>query len=297
MEKADNILENAKILLISDMIDDYKTLETLGFKNIHFIRTMENADSHFQDNLEELNSYFIIITGFQSIYNYRVIKNMTLPNDIKNLKERKYFYEEPNNRMPYPWFLEVFIKVPNDKLEEEWNIDNHSLTSIITGCLNNLGYEIKNIKPTIKEKINPKRPIVKKEISDKEVYNHIKSMALTYLSLKENGYTVNINDLNIYKNNKEIRIEYMIDGIIVSAVTMPIEDFYDDVFMGIELINNKRKLAKNEVGIYQSEDENIPIRRINDKELLALKIIEDKLSNYLDNLKRQKPYVLKHQLW
>ena len=289
------LLNNAKILLISDMMEDYKTLESFGFKNIHFIRSMERADSYFMDILEELDSYFMIITGFQSIYNYRIIKNMTLPNDIKKLKGRKYFYEEPNNRMPFPWFLEVYVKVPDDKLEEEWNINNHSLSSIISGCLEKIGYEKTQVQS--EESFEFKSSFIKEEISDKEIYEHIKSMIITFFDLRKNGYTVKINDLNIYESEKGIRIEYIIDGSVVSAITFPKEDLYEVSFIDIELINNKGKLVNNEVGIYPKGYESISVRRANDKELFALKIIENKLANYLDKLKEYKPYVLEHRLW
>lgn len=288
-------LLNSKILLISDMIDDYKTLESFGFKNIHFIRSMERADSYFMDNLEELDSYFMIITGFQSIYNFRVIKNMTLPDEIKKIKGRKYFYEEPNNRMPFPWLLEAYVKVPSDRLEEEWNINNHSLSSIISGCLNKLGYE--NSQVQSKKSFEFKSSFVKEEIGEKDIYEHIKSMILTCLDLKENGYTVKINDLNIYESEKGIRVEYIVDGMVVSAITFPKEDLYDVTFIDIELINNKGKLVNNEVGIYPVGYKDISVRKVNDKELFTLKIIEGKLSNYLEKIRKYKPYVLEHRLW
>ena len=120
-------------------------------------------------------------------------------------------------------------------------------------------------------------------------------MILTCLDLKENGYTVKINDLNIYESEKGIRVEYIVDGMVVSAITFPKEDLYDVTFIDIELINNKGKLVNNEVGIYPVGYKDISVRKVNDKELFTLKIIEGKLSNYLEKIRKYKPYVLEHR--
>lgn len=288
-----------KVLLISDMLEDYKALESMGFKNILFMRSMRDADSYFYDNLEKLDEYFMIIISFQSDFKSLINRNITLPNDIKNLKGRKHFYEAQNKRMPFPWVLELYVKVPEEKIEEVWEIDNKNLISMINGCLVNLGYE--EIEPKyVPKKVNT---VPKKEehhpkivINDKEVFDHIKEMALTYLEIKENGYILP-KGINIYDDEYSIRIEYMIEGMVMGAITYPKDELYDATFIKIEIINNKGKLIRNGLGIYPIDYENITVRKVNGIEFKFLKILEDKLSEYLEYLKNNKPYVLKNRLW
>ena len=295
----ENIFKDKKVLLISDMLEDYKNLESLGFSNILFMRSMRDADSFFYNNIEELEECFIIITSFQSDIKSLIDRNITLPNDIKNLKGRKHFYEAQNSRMPFPWVLELYIKVPEDKIDEKWDIDNKNLISIINGCLVNLGYEEivpKYVPKPINTRAIKTNVIEKIVINDKEVFDHIKEMTSTFLRLKENGYILP-KGINIYEIDSCIRIEYMVEGVIIGAITYPLEDIYDVTFIKFEMINNKGKLIKNEVGIYPIDYEDVTVRKINGLEFKFLKIIESKLAEDLKFLEINKPYVLKNRLW
>lgn len=290
MENKQELLNKAKILLISDMKEDYKVLISFGFKNIDWIKSMVIADSYFMDNIEKLDDYFIIITGFQKTYNYRLLKNIKLEDYLKSLQTRKYFYEEPNSRMTFPWFLELYVKVPIEISNQNWNINNKSLNSILNGIVNYCTFGSTEKSDILPKKEKNKNSVIvnEKDVSILKVFENIRMLSIEYLNNRYKYYS-NKKDVNIYEVNNKIRVEYMINGKILCAITFD-KAFSEINVIDMELLNEKGKLVKTDL-ILNSDD----CKRYEAKKVSALKFLETKLIDYINSLEiRRKEKYLKY---
>ncbi len=278
MVNKEELLNTAKILLISDMKEDYDIISSFGFKKIDWFKSIVKADNYFMDNLDALDDYFIVITGFQKTYNYRIIKNVKLEDYLKSLKNRTYCYEMPNNRMTYPWYLELYVKIPNEIIKEKWNIDNKSLRNILSDIVNicTVGYNQKR-NSIIKNKVNKKSIIVEKEDNSMlEIFENIRTMAISCLNNNSLYYNKS-KDINIYEVQSRIRIEYMINGKIICAVVFD-KDYNETKVIDMELLNEKGKLFKTDIILN-------PNGKVTDsKKINALKFVNNKLSDYINSL-------------
>lgn len=279
MENKQELLNKAKILLISDMKEDYKVLISFGFKNIDWIKSMVIADSYFMDNIEKLDDYFIIITGFQKTYNYRLLKNIKLEDYLKSLQTRKYFYEEPNSRMTFPWFLELYVKVPIEISNQNWNINNKSLNSILNDIVNYCTFGSTEKSDILPKKEKNKNSVIvnDNDVSILKVFENIRMLSAKYLNNRYKYYSKQ-KDVNIYEVNNKIRVEYMINGKILCAITFD-KAFSEIKVIDMELLNEKGKLVKTDL-ILSSDD----CKRYEAKKVSALKFLETKLMDYINSL-------------
>lgn len=166
----------ARILLISDNEDDYKTLQKEGYRNIDYFKSVIVADKYFKDKKEKLYDYHLVLLGdtpinsdaFDETDLERFIKKISITTNLKYLCYSNNSFEDNESYLLYE-------KIGRDAYSIEENskegfleaINKYTFISLITELLKR--NEFKKI-PKYQEQINPELPLPRKKSELKILY-------------------------------------------------------------------------------------------------------------------------------
>lgn len=179
-----DVLNNAHVLLISNIEDDYNEMVKYGFKNIDYFRSFVRADKYFKEHPEELEKYNIILKGGGR----DIEMNLYLDNYIFRNSYKKSFIETPFSR--YDYYMDghmEFIAYLQDVINyRNWQTTEYSYEGIFDRIVENL------------------------------IINH----TLSYVENKDKKYEpivdfINKNRIELPKDIKDLKILYL-DAVHVS---------------------------------------------------------------------------------
>ena len=104
------LLNNGRVLLISDNKEDYKQLVQYGFKNIDYFSSIVRANNYFVKNADKINQYHLILLGNQAVKS-DYIQHFEIEKTLQKLKYDNEILVAPikkcqlNNRT----YLETFL--------------------------------------------------------------------------------------------------------------------------------------------------------------------------------------------
>ena len=163
-QKKQSLLENANVLLISDVQEDYEALKEYGFKNVDYFKSIIRADNYFSRNPNQLNKYDIVLKGNQNVQKCCFHSEVELDNILTELhrdndasiRANLYHYNLSEDHSEISIYVNCHKTLTNyyDVNSYSQALDGLVKTSII-GMIDN-----KRLKKTfapIKDYVNPNR--------------------------------------------------------------------------------------------------------------------------------------------
>lgn len=86
-----DVLENANVLLISEVKEDFEAMKKYGFKNVDYFRSVIRADKYWQEHPDFLKQYNLVVLGNRTINGD--ITSTYLENKINNLQSSRELLE------------------------------------------------------------------------------------------------------------------------------------------------------------------------------------------------------------
>src|SRR5699024_756738 len=100
-DNKEKVLNEANVLLISDIQDDYDELVKYGFKNVDYFKSIIRADSYFAEHPEELEKYHIILKGNQNVQHCCFEGDDELDRTINRLRDKKHILKSSLHRYDF----------------------------------------------------------------------------------------------------------------------------------------------------------------------------------------------------
>lgn len=180
LENKEKVLNNANVLLISDIQEDYDELVKYGFKNVDYFKSIVRADEYFAKHPEELEKYHIILKGHQSVQRCCFGEEVELDQTIHNLQKEKHILDALLSRYDYTADGMELVSYLNDKANmRSWTViektykdffDRIVENILINHTLEKVGLKDKKFEP-IRDYINPNRlPLPTKKSDLKILY-------------------------------------------------------------------------------------------------------------------------------
>lgn len=129
LENKKRVLEEANVLLISDIEDDYEKIVEYGFKNVNYFKSIVRANKFFLNKQEELEKYHIILTGHQSVQPYGV-DAIELDNMIYRVKQKENILATNLYRYDYSDHTDFVTYLYDRRHNRYFNIHEGAYTSI-----------------------------------------------------------------------------------------------------------------------------------------------------------------------
>lgn len=184
-ENKEKVLNEANVLLISDIQDEYDELIKYGFKNVDYFKSIIRADSYFAKHPEELEKYHIILKGNQNIRNCSFVEKAGLDRTISKLRNQKHILEPTLYRYNHSGYIELVTYLNDINNHRSWNtkeltypdiFDRIVENMLINHTLEKLDLKDKKFMP-IQDYINPNRlPLPTKKSDLKILYLDIKKV-------------------------------------------------------------------------------------------------------------------------
>lgn len=178
-DNKEKVLNEANVLLISDIQDDYDELINYGFKNVDHFKSIIRADAYFAKHPEELERYHIIIRGNQNVQHCCFGGNVELDRRIDRLRDKKHILALPLDRYDYSDHTEFVTYLSDRKNYRSWDtkvptykdiFDKIVENMLINHTLEKVGLKDTNFSP-IQDIINPNRlPLPTKKSDLKILY-------------------------------------------------------------------------------------------------------------------------------
>lgn len=179
LENKDKVLNEANVLLISDIQDDYDELVKYGFKNVDYFKSIIRADQYFAKHLEELEKYHIILKGNQNVQHCCLDGDVELDRIINKLRDEKHILEPSLYRYDYPDHIELVTYLSDRYNCRSWDTNELTYQGVfdrivenmfINHTLEKVGLKDKKFVP-IQDYINPNRlPLPTKKSDLKILY-------------------------------------------------------------------------------------------------------------------------------
>lgn len=175
----ENVLNEANVLLISDIQDDYDELIKYGFKNVDYFKSIIRADSYFAKHPDELEKYHIILEGNQNVQHCCFEGNVSLNGTIFRLNNKQQILITSLHRYIYSDHMELDTHLSDRKNHRFWKITELTYQGlfdrIVENMLINQILEKVNLKGKkfvpIQDYINPNRlPLPTKKSDLKILY-------------------------------------------------------------------------------------------------------------------------------
>lgn len=283
MTEKDLILKHAKVLLISNHKEDYKSLKNYGFVRISHFNSVIEASKHFENHLESLNGYNIIFERCQK----RQLGSFSEQNQMY------YLLWEMNreNCLRINFSIENGLKTNSIYLMNGKKYTDVDHTFIFEEAIqylqvkkdwiqNLIEQEIKS--RTRKNKVNPDDEIMLDFIKK---YDQLLSILKDYTLYSTNEYTKYSSDkLQIEKSENGFLVKNYDSGKLKGALVLSEEKRTDLRILQILNATKKGNLKKPlMVGIYTSVYDNlkgIPLK-IGEKEKYLFHFIWIKAVNRL----------------
>ena len=104
-EYQDSELQNARVLLLSELNEDYNTLLHLGYKKINWFKSIKRANAFFGRSLRALGNYDIIVIG-QCVLN---VQKNSMINKIRKIPSTRNIAIVDINRESFPYTDEIDV--------------------------------------------------------------------------------------------------------------------------------------------------------------------------------------------
>lgn len=178
-ENKEKVLNEANILLISDIQDDYDELVKYGFKNVDYFKSIIRADSYFTEHPEELEKYHIILKGNQNVQHCCFEGDVELDRTINRLRDKKHILEPSLYRYDYPDHIELITYLSDRNNCRSWDTKELTYQGIFDRIVENMLINHTLEKVDLKDKkfipiqdyINPNRlPLPTKKSNLKILY-------------------------------------------------------------------------------------------------------------------------------
>lgn len=179
LENKDKVLNEANVLLISDIQDDYDELVKYGFKNVDYFKSIIRADQYFAKHPEELEKYHIILKGNQNVQHCCFDGDVELDRIINKLRDEKHILEPSLYRYDYPDHIELVTYLSDRNNCRSWDTNELTCQGVfdrivenmfINHTLEKVGLKDKKFVP-IQDYINPNRlPLPTKKSDLKILY-------------------------------------------------------------------------------------------------------------------------------
>ncbi len=162
-DNKEKVLNEANILLILDIQDDYDELIKYGFKNVDYFKSIIRADSYFAKHPKELEKYHIILEGNQNVQQSE--GNVELERIINKMKYEKRILETYLHRYDYPDHMELSTYLQDNMNYRDWHEEELTYHDIFDRIVENMlinhtleKVDLKNIEfVPIQDEINPNR--------------------------------------------------------------------------------------------------------------------------------------------
>ncbi len=164
-DNKEKVLNEANVLLISDIQDDYDELIKYGFKNVDYFKSIIRADAYFAKKPEELEKYHLIIKGNQNVQYCCLGGNVELDTIIDRLGSKKnnivltLFRYDYSDYIELNTYLSDMINYRNWKVKEltyQGIFDRIVENMLINHTLEKVTSKDKEFVP-IEDKINPNK--------------------------------------------------------------------------------------------------------------------------------------------
>lgn len=179
IQNRNTALNEANVLLISDIQDDYDELIKYGFKNVDYFKSIVRADSYFAKHPKELEKYHLILEGNQNVQRCTFEGDVDLKKTINILKNTRDILKINLNRKNYPDYIELVTYLCDQNNHKNWDIKeltyNDLFDRIVENMIINHTLEKLDLKDNkfvpIQDYINPNRlPLPTKKSDLKILY-------------------------------------------------------------------------------------------------------------------------------
>lgn len=211
LEKKDNVLKNANVLLISDVQDDYDELIKYGFKNINYFKSIIRAIQYFKKYPEEIDNYHIIIKGNQKAQRYCFECKFELDTEFKRLvRERIPVFSL--YRYDYGDYFKLSSFMTDNYNHRSWDVLEYDYTRFYDRLLENIliNHLLEKIDSKdfhlIKDYINPNRILLPTKKSDLKILylNGLCIVDYTQRVASELGLSIDFRNDNNYSLEKHV---------------------------------------------------------------------------------------------
>lgn len=177
IDNKEKVLNEANVLIISDIQADYDELIKYGFKNVDYFKSIIRADTYFAKNPEELQKYHIIIKGNQNVQHCCFDGDVKLDRTIDRLRDEKHILEIFLHRYDYSDHIELVTYLDDCNNHRSWDTNETTYSDafdrIVENTLINHTLEKVDLKNTkfvpIQDKINPNRLSLPTKKSDLKI--------------------------------------------------------------------------------------------------------------------------------
>ena len=180
LNQKENLLNEANVLLISDIEEDYDELKKYGFKNIDRFKSIVRADNYFEKYPKELEKYHIILTGNQEVEKGLFISNhFALKNKLYDLRNKSHVIFTPFHKYHDSDKEEFVVYLSDFENFRNWDTRESTYTEvfdkIVESAIINRTLEKVNLKDNkyqpIQDFVNPNRlPLPRKKTDLKILY-------------------------------------------------------------------------------------------------------------------------------
>lgn len=137
-ESKDKTINNANILLISDIQEDYDALIEYGFKNIDYFKSIVRADEYFAKHPEQLEKYHIILKGNQNVQRCCLDGDVPLDRKIREQRDKKNIFEPSLNSYKYRDHTEYVSYLCDNYNRRSWDAHELSYSALFDRLIENI---------------------------------------------------------------------------------------------------------------------------------------------------------------
>lgn len=177
-DNKEKVLNEANVLLISDIQDDYDELVKYGFKNVDYFKSIIRADSYFAEHPEKLEKYHIILKGNQNVQHCCFEGDVELDRTINRLRDKKHILKSSLHRYDFSDHIELVTHLSDRINRRSWNATEFAYQGIFDRIVENMlmNHTLKKVDLKgekfipIQDYINPNRlPLPTKKNRTKDI--------------------------------------------------------------------------------------------------------------------------------
>lgn len=137
-DNKEKVLNEANVLLISDIQDDYDELVKYGFKNVDYFKSIIRADSYFAEHPEKLEKYHIILKGNQNVQHCCFEGDVELDRTINRLRDKKHILKSSLHRYDFSDHIELVTHLSDRINRRSWNATEFAYQGIFDRIVENM---------------------------------------------------------------------------------------------------------------------------------------------------------------
>ena len=233
----EKVINQANVLLISDIEEDYEELIKYGFKNVDYFKSIIRAEKYFEMHLEELEKYHIIIKGNQNVQHCCFEGGVELEDIIRKIRHYTHALVTYLFRYDFEDHIKLRADLCDERNRNSYDAEEQSYEEIYDRIVENVGinhtlekFKLKDKKfVPIKDSINPNRIPLPTKKSD------LKILFLNYFDIKKYeeslakslGLNITFKDDNNFSLGKNVKRHLGDYDIIIGSTN------YSDNLLGM----------------------------------------------------------------